>query len=248
MQLKDLYARLYDFSRPYAESPEIGVADIFSSSRKGEDSMVLLYGRRGIGKTFFCLQLSQDWANGAMPSKFPIFELVLLLKCKDIEGHIMDAISEQLLPRNLEDKRRENFLKFIGDASNQERILIILDGWNELPEESKHHVDNVLARRVFKCCYMMVTTQKRPELRKPFKFDSCLEMKVFSENDSFDYIKKNFKNTETEESSNKGERLTEEIKRNRLLQGFLSDRPNLFLLCLPYEDHEGQLPSSNSDL
>ncbi|XP_044164913.1 uncharacterized protein LOC122948889 [Acropora millepora] len=182
-----------------------------------------------------------------MPSTFPIFELVLLLKCKDIEGHIMDAISEQLLPRNLEDKMKDNFFKFIGDVSNQERILVILDGWNELPEESKHHVDNVLARRVLKCCYVMVTTRGRPEPWKPFKFDSCLEMKAFSEDDSFDYIRKHFKNTETEESS-KGERLIEEIKRNRLLQGFLSDRPNLFLLCLLYEDHEGQLPSSSSDL
>ena len=247
LQLKDLYARLYDFSRP--KSPELDVADIFSSSRRGEDSMVLLEGYPGSDKTLFCLKLAQDWANDAMPSTFPIFEVVLLLKCKDIEGHIMDAISKQLLPRNLEDKTRENFLKFIGDASNQERILIILNGWNELPEESKHHVDNVLARRVLKCCYVMVTTRERPELWKPFQFDSFLNMNAYiiGEHDSCDYIRKHFKNTETEESS-KGERLIEEIKQNRLLQGFLSDRLNLFLLCLLYEDHEGQLPSSNSDL
>ena len=209
--------------------------------------MVLLEGYPRIGKSFLCLKFAQDWANDAMPSTFPIFELVLLLKCKDIEGHIMDAISEQLLPRSLGDKMKDHFLKFIGDVSNQERILVILDGWNELPKKSKHRVDNVLARRVLKCCYVMVTTQKRRKLRKPFKFDSCLEMKVFSEEDSFDYIRKHFKNAQTEESS-KGESLIEEIKRNRLLQGFLSDRPNLFLLCLLYEDHEGQLPSSSSDL
>ena len=211
--------------------------------------MVLLEGYSGIGKSFFCLKLAQDWANGAMPSTFPIFELVLLLKCKEIEGHIMGAISEQLLPRSLEDKIKDNLLKFIGDVSNQERILVILDGLNELPEKSKHHVDNVLARRVLKCCYVMVTTRERPELWKPFQFDSFLNMNAYiiGEHDSCDYIRKHFKNTETEESS-KGERLIEEIKQNRLLQGFLSDRLNLFLLCLLYEDHEGQLPSSNSDL
>ena len=247
LQLKDLYARLLVVSSLYSESSEIGVNDIFSSSRKGKDSMVLLEGFPGIRKSFFCLKLAQDWANGAMPSTFPIFELVLLLKCKDIEGHIMDAISEQLLPRSLEDKMKVNFLKFIRDVSNQERILVILDGWDELPEESKHHVDDVLARRVLKCCYVMVTTRERPDLWKPFKFDSCLEMKVFSKDDSIDYIRKHFKNTKTEESS-KGERLIEEIKRNRLLRGFLDERPNSFLLCLLYEDHEGQLPSSCSDL
>ena len=209
--------------------------------------MVLLEGYPGIGKTLFCLKLAQDWANGAMPSTFPIFELVLLLKCKDIEGHIMDTISQQLLPRNLEDKTKDNFLKFIGDVRNQERILIILDGWNELPEESKYHVDDVLARRVLKCCYVMVTTRERPQLRERFKFDLCLKMKELGEVGSFDYIRKHFKNIETEQSF-KGERLIEEIKRNRLLQDFLSGRPNLFLLCLAYEDHEGELPSSCSDL
>ena len=247
LKLKDLYARLLVVSSLYSESSEIGVNDIFSSSRKGGDSMVLFEAHLGIGKSFFCLKLAQDWANGALPSTFPIFELVLLLKCKDLEGHIMDAISEQLLPRSLDHKMKDNFLKFIGDVSNQERILVILDGWNELPEKSKHHVDNVLARRVLKCCYVLVTTRERPEPCKPFKFDSCLEMKVLSKDDSFDYMRKHFTNTETEESS-KGERLIEEIKRNCLLQGFSSDRPNLFLLCLLYEGHEGQLPSSCSDL
>ena len=247
LQLKDLYARLCDFSRP--NSPELGVADIFSSSRRGEDSLVLLDGYHvsGIGKSFFCLKLAQDWANDAMPSTFPIFELVLLLKCKDIEGHIMDAISEQLLPRRLEEKMKNNFLKFIGDVSNQDRILVILDGWNELPEKSKHHVDNVLARRVLKSCYVMVTTREKPELRKRFKFNLCLRMKELSEVDSFDYIRKHFKSIGTEQSS-KGERLIQEIEGNRLLQDLRSNRPNLFLLCLLCEDHEGELPSSSSDL
>ncbi|XP_015770837.1 PREDICTED: uncharacterized protein LOC107349236 isoform X2 [Acropora digitifera] len=247
LQLEDLYARLSVVSSLYSKSSEIGVKDIFSSSRKGEDSMVLFEAYEGIGKSFFCLKLAQDWANDAMPSTFPIFELVLLLKCKDIEGHIMDAISEQLLPRSLEDKMKDNFLKFIGDASNQERILVILDGWNELPEESKHHVDNVLARRVLKCCYVLVTTRGRPELQKRFKFNLCLRMKALSEVDSFDYIRKHFKSIGTEQSS-KGESLIQEIKGNRLLQDLRSNRPNLFLLCLLCEDHEGKLPSSSSGL
>ena len=244
LQLKDLYARFSVVSSVYPESSEIGVDDIFSSSRKGEDSMVLLSGSPGIGKTFFCLKLAQDWANGAMPSTYPIFELVLLLKCKDIEGHIMDAISEQLLPSNLEDKTRENFLKFIEDVSNQERILVILDGWNELPEKSQRHLVNVLARDALPCCYVMVTTR---ELSPQFRFDIHLEMKGFSEDDSFLYIRKHFKSIGKEKSA-KGERLIEEIKRNRLLQDLRSNRPNLFLLCLIYEDHEGELPSCGSEL
>ena len=76
---------------------------------------------------------------------------------------------------------------------------------------------------------------------------SSRKMKEFSEVESFDYIREHFKNIGTEQSS-KGERLIEEIKRNRLLQDLRSYRPNLFLLCVVYEDHEGELPSSSSDL
>ena len=72
-------------------------------------------------------------------------------------------------------------------------------------------------------------------------------MKEFSEVESFDYIREHFRNIVTGQSS-KGERLIEEIKRNRLLQDLRNYRPNLFLLCVVYEDHEGELPSSSSDL
>ena len=73
------------------------------------------------------------------------------------------------------------------------------------------------------------------------------KMKEFSEVESFDYIREHFRNIVTGQSS-KGERLIEEIKRNRLLQDLRNYRPNLFLLCVVYEDHEGELPSSSSDL
>ena len=234
-----------------AEGDEVNVSDIFGAHEKGEDVMTLVEGSPGIGKTTFCLKLAYDWANenAATTLTFPKFELVLLLKCRDIETDIMDAIVEQLLPQDVEDKTREKVLDFIRDIHNQERILIILDGLDELPQKSKHHVDKLLDRRILPFCYVVATTrqEKGIEVRKNFVFDILLQIEGFTENDSFEYIKKHFASVGPRHSS-KGEMLIEEIKENTLLHALRNNPLNLLLLCVIYEDYEGKLPSSRSAL
>ena len=85
------------------EHDEVNVFEIFKTLEKGEDVMTLVEGSPGIGKTTFCLKLAYDWAHGKIPTgcSFPRFEFVLLLKCRDIDGDIMDTIREQLLPRDI---------------------------------------------------------------------------------------------------------------------------------------------------
>ena len=85
------------------ERDEVNVFEIFKTLEKGEDVMTLVEGSPGIGKTTFCLKLAYDWARGKIPTEcsFPKFEFVLLLKCRDIDGDIMDTIREQLLPRDI---------------------------------------------------------------------------------------------------------------------------------------------------
>ena len=255
LPLENVYTRLKIVSRRkvgvQAEGDEVNVSDIFGAHEKGEDVMTLVEGSPGIGKTTFCLKLAYDWANGnaATTFTFPKFELVLLLKCRDIETDIMEAIVEQLLPEDVEDKTREKFLDFIRDIHNQERILIILDGLDELPPKSKHHVDKLLERRILPFCYVVATTrqEKGIEVRKNFVFDILLQIEGFTENDSFEYIKKHFVSVGPGHSS-KGEKLIEEIRENTLLHALRNNPLNLLLLCVVYEDYEGKLPSSRSAL
>ena len=74
-----------------------------------------------------------------------------------------------------------------------------------------------------------------------------LQIEGFTEEDSFEYIRRHFK-TASPEYSSKGEKLIEEIKENALLQDLQTNPLNLLLLCVVYEDHEGELPSSRTDL
>ena len=249
LQLQKVYTRLRVVSRKKAGSSEIGVDDVFGSSEKDNYPLVLVEGSPGIGKSTFCLKLAHDWANGERSRNFPIFKLVFLLKCRDMKGDIVEDIFEQLLPEDLKEKTKEAVVNFLEDLNNQNQILIILDGLDELPEKLEDRVNKVLRRKIMSLCYVLATTRQEKGIhtREQFQFDTCLAIEGFSKKNSFEYIRKHFRNIGTEHSS-KGERLIEEIKQNPLLGELQSNPLNLLLLCVVYEDLEGSLPSSITDL
>ena len=249
LQLKEVYTKLIVVSEGKGERSVIDVDGIFGSSEEHNDPLVLVEGSPGIGKTTFCLKLAHDWANGAMPRNFPIFKLVFLLKCRDIIKDVVEEIFEQLLPEDRKEKTKEGLNNFLEDLNNQKQTLIILDGLDELPDISEERVNKVLDRKNLSFCYVLATTRQEQGIytREQFKFYICLAIEGFSEENSFEYIRKHFRSLGAKHSS-KGERLIEEIKRNPLLRHLQSNPLNLLLLCVVYEDYKGSLPSSMTEL
>ncbi|XP_067018481.1 NLR family CARD domain-containing protein 4-like [Acropora muricata] len=260
LQLKEVYTRLKVVSRRKAgrseiDMAEIDVDDIFKSSEEDNGQLVLVEGSPGIGKTTFCLKLAHDWANGAISRNFPTFKLVFLLKCRDMKGGVLEDIDlveeifEQLLPEDLKEKTKGALVNFLEDLYNQNQILIIFDGLDELPEKLRDHLDKFLGRKKLSFCYVLATTRQEKGIhtREQFQFDICLAIEGFSRESSFEYIRKHFRNIGPEHSS-RGRRLIEEVKQNPLLRDLQKNPLNLLLLCVIYEDYEGSLPSSFTDL
>ena len=253
LPLDDVYTKLSIVSRRITdfrlEDRTVNMFDIFKTLNKGDDSMVLVEGSPGIGKTTFCLKISQDWANQKIPSEsaFPVFKLLLLLKCRDICGDVIDAIVDQLLP--MEGKVKEKLVDYIKDVHNQENILVILDGLDELPEAGESHVDKLLSRRMLPLCYVLATSrqEKGIEVRQKVDFDVILQIEGFTEVDSFEYIRKHFSHLGLDHVA-KGERLIQSIRENTFLHALPSNPLNLLLLCVVFEDYEGNLPSSRTEL
>ena len=225
----------------------VGMYDIFTKRQK--DSTVLIEGSPGIGKTTFCLKIAYDWANGKIPKycSFSEFNIVLLLKCRDIDGDIIKAIDEQLLPED-EDVKKE-LRDYIQDIHNQEQVLIILDGLDELPKGAEHHVDRLLQRRKFPFCSLLATSRQERgiELRQNVDFDVLLQMDGFTDKDAFEYIRKHFRRLGQEHLS-KGERLIKAIQENSFLHALPNNPLNLLLLCVVFDDFEGELPSRRTEL
>ena len=253
LPIEQVFTRLKIVSRGklaiQEKDDDVNVFDIFKVLDLGEDVMTIVEGSPGIGKTTFCLKLAYDWAHGNIPSEcsFPKFEFVFLLKCRDIDGDIMESISEQLLPRDME-KSVEKLLHLMKDIRDQERLmLIILDGLDELPEKSRHHVDELLERRILPFCFVLATTRQERgiEVRKSVVFDIHLEIKGYTESDAIAYVRRHFG---TIDQSPKGERLIEEMEQNTFLHALRSNPLNLLLLCVVYEDYEGKLPTSQTEL
>ena len=215
------------------------------------DIIVLVEGSPGIGKTTFCLKIAHDWANQKIPKVyyFPEFKVVLLLKCRDIDGDILKAIDEQLLPERFSESIKKEFIDYIEDFHYQEKVLIVLDGLDELPTTSESHVDKLLHKKILPFCYVLVTSRQERGIavRRKVNFDMLLQIEGFTKEDAFDYIRKHFKNAGPEHVSN-GERLITEIQENTFLHALRNNPLNLLLLCIVFEDHQGELPSYRTEL
>ena len=257
LPLEDVYTRLKICSRRKTdfrlENNVVDLCDIFESFAKGEDTMTLVEGSPGIGKTTFCLKVAYDWAK-EKPGKENLdvlhrLEFVLLLKCRDIEGDLMEAITGQLLPKDMDPKAKDEFIDYIKDTHNQEKILIILDGLDELPEKSKDHVDKLLNRRILPFCYVLATCRQERgiSVRAEFSFDVLLQIEGFTKENAFKYIAKHFENVCPEQAVSV-EKLIQEIKENPSLHALCTNPLNVLLLCVVFEDHEEKLPSSRTKL
>ena len=213
--------------------------------------MVLVEGSPGIGKSTFCLKMANDWAMKAIPKMhgFPVFKLMLLLKCRDIDRDVIQAINDQLLPEDMTEKRKKDLMDYIRDVENQDKILMILDGLDELPESAEPFVDKLLRRKVLSRCSVLATSrqEKGIEVRQRYDFDSLLQINGFTIEDVSEYIRKHFKNVNPEDML-KGESLSRVINENIFLHALRNNPLNLLLLCVVYEDFDGDLPSNRSEL
>ncbi|KAJ7378628.1 hypothetical protein OS493_021929 [Desmophyllum pertusum] len=252
LPLEDVYTRLKIVSRRKRdfrlESDEVHMYDIFKHK---DDIIVLVEGSPGIGKTTFCLKIAYDWAKEKIPKEylFPEFEFVLLLKCRDINGDIMEAIDEQLLPECMKETVKKELMDYIKDFHYQKKVLIILDGLDELPKEFERHVDRLLHKKIFPFCYVLATSRQERGIavRQKVNFDILLQIEGFTEADAFEYIRKHFKNAGPEHLAT-GERLITEIRENTFLHALPNNPLNLLLLCVVFEDYKGKLPSFRTEL
>ena len=229
------------------------LSPMFGKGTHEKARLVLLEGSPGIGKTTFCLKVANDWARQAIPKKydFPVFKLMLLLKCRDMVGDITPAIDDQLLPSDMRENEKDLLWDYIQNEKKQDKILIILDGLDELPQTAEQAVDKLLGRKVMPHCSILATSrqEKGIEIRQRHVFDTLLQIDGFTIKDASKYIKKHFRTVgHSQEDVLKGERLIEAIQENTFLHALRNNPLNLLILCIVFEDFEGELPSNRTKL
>ncbi|XP_015762966.1 PREDICTED: protein NLRC3-like [Acropora digitifera] len=223
------------------------MTDVFRPHAECENPrVVLVEGNPAIGKTTFCQKLAHDWSLSRIPSDswFPKVEMLLLLKCRDInEGiaNIQDAIDDQLLPVDVERSEKENFFSFI--RTYQSRILLVLDGLDELKNEDL--LLPLIQGKVLSDIYLLLTARPEMGARVRRYCDSLLQIVGYTEDDVNNYIDQYFRNHSDPSLAKK---LKDELAVNDELNELTSSPMNTALLCLLCEETNGVFPTKQTEL
>ena len=220
------------------------MSEIFNQHEECEEPrVVLIEGKPGMGKTTYCKKVVFDWATGkhATGNCFTNFVIMLLIKCRDVESGLWEAIEDQLLPREVGEDQRERFFDFI--RHNQSNVLLVLDGLDEVSEKKLPMFSEIIQGRVLPNCRVVATARHEAGVKVRKYCDTLLEVEGFTEEDVQSFIRKYFK-----AEPNLAKQLIAHLYTDRKLYGILTNPLNTALLCLVYEDLKGVFPESRTKL
>ena len=208
--------------------------------------VVLIEGDPGAGKTTYCQKLAYDWSVGDIPteSSFPNVEILLRLTCRYMKtANIEDAIEEQLLLTDINKKDKKTFFHFI--RHSQFRILLVLDGLDELPKNLLKEFLPLIRGRVLPSTYLIITARHEAGMKIRRHCDALFEIVGYFKEDADSYIKKYFSCHDKPRLAGK---LIRAIDNDSQLMELIVNPLNTALLCLVFEDTGGRLPYNKTML
>ena len=214
---------------------------------------VLIEGDPGMGKTTYSQKLAYDWANkqNEWDASFPEIEVLLLLRCNDIKSSIWEAIDDQILPEDIDEKAKETFFKYIKE--NQSKVLLLLDGLDEADPCERDIYLSLVTCKLLPDCHVVITSRHEVGKKVSRYCDNLWEIVGFTKEDSKRFIGNYFQGKE---------HLAEEFI-ERQVKHWYADPPdpnlrslsdlaknplNLTLLCCIFEDSENVFLESRTRL
>ena len=209
---------------------------------------VLIEGDPGMGKSTYCQKLAYDWATKQKDfnTSFPDIDVLLLLKCHEIRSDIWEAIDDQILPVEIEDGAKECFFRFIRE--NQEKVLLVLDGLDEMESGELKKISALFEGKELSCCHIVLTARHEVGRKLSRYCDTLWEIVGFTRRDAKKFIRTYFR-------SIKKEYLTENLLKTiwgaggrKDLYELTKNPLNVTLLCILCEDFAGVFPASRTQL
>ncbi|KAL9965538.1 hypothetical protein ACROYT_G029352 [Oculina patagonica] len=248
LHLDDIFTRLKVVSRKktrgIATTDTVNMSGIFKPHEEcRQPRTVLIEGKPGMGKTTYCKKLVYDWATGKQEAEdcFPMFETVLMLRCRDMKSDLWEAIDDQLLPRDVKEDVKERFFNFI--RHNQSNVLLILDGLDEVPANKLPMFTEIIQGRILPKCRLVATARHEAGMKVRIHCDTLLEIEGFTKIDARKFIVKYFKTME-----GLAQKLLSKLQNDENLNELTANPLNTALLCLVCEEFQGVFPESRTEL
>ena len=229
------------------------MTSIFTSHKDCQHPrIVLIEGEPGMGKTTYCQKLAYDWATKQdceWDESFPKVEVLLLLRCREIDSSIWEAIDNQILPEEIDPELKETFFRFVRE--NPSKVLLVLDGLDEADPQKLAVYFSLVQRKLLPGCHNVLTSRHEAGSKvRPYS-DTLLEIVGFTSSDAKCFIRKYFR-----DAVQMGEKLINVLwhpyDADEHIEGNLNELTknplNTLLLCVLFEDYGGILPNNRTQL
>jgi hypothetical protein len=205
---------------------------------------VLIEGDAGIGKTHFCLSLTEDWANGKI---FREYKLVLFLPLRHRRVRSAGSLLELLKSLHPSSEICKSVACYL-EMEEGEKVLIVADGWDEL-DKSGRQEGSFLYKLLFDhedLPFASIILTSRPSASSTlYQLDRCVEIRGFSKISSRDYILSEFADDQDIDIAT---RLLKQISITPFLNSICSVPLNCAILCHLWRTCEEALPTTMTDL
>ena len=256
-QLENIFTRLRivpkEKTRGTLAEEITNMTSIFTSHEDCQHPrVVLIEGEPGMGKTTYCKKLAYDWAtkqDHKWDASFPRVEVLLLLRCRDIDSSIWEAIDNHILPEEVDPELKETFFRFVRE--NPSKVLLVLDGLDEAHPQKLAVYFSLIQRKLLPGCNIVLTSRHEAGIKvRPYS-DTLLEIVGFTRSDAECFIRKYFRH-----AVQMGEKLINVLwhpfDADEHTEGNLNELTknplNTLLLCLLFEDFGGVLPNNRTQL
>ena len=164
-----------------------------------------------------------------------------MLRCNDIKSSIWEAIDDQILPEDIDEKAKETFFKYIKE--NQSKVLLLLDGLDEADPCERDIYLSLLTCELLPDCHVVIASRHEVGKKVSRYCDNLWEIVGFTKEDSKRFIGNYFQGKEHLAESF----IERQVKhwladsaepRERALADLAKNPLNVTLLCCIFEDSQ----------
>ncbi len=195
VKMEDLYTRLRiekHTKKPQRTMKEelVNYCELFKNLN--ENKRILIKGNPGIGKTTFSRKMVFDWASD-MWNEPELNSIVLLflvtLKYINNSQKPEDMVKQQHSCLTLNDNIPSGLLKEIMEKCG-EQCLVILEGYDEIPEGCKAVLDPIMKKQTYRDCHFLITSRPNAVEYLEYYMSSIASIEGFSKENTKNYIEK----------------------------------------------------------
>ena len=161
------------------------ISEIFSNNLLIGHSLILTEGAPGIGKTVMSKEIAFQWANNTLLNHK---KLVFLIFLQDPNLANVKSL-EDLMAYVFKTKVFNSLTEYLIETKGKD-ITIILDGYDEMPEEHRQNslIADIINFAVLSDCSLVITSRPTASVHLHTMAHCRVEILGFAEKDRLDYI------------------------------------------------------------